>query len=84
MLIEAGHTCQNLIMAAANLGYEVFPTDMFHDELMARLANLDPETQWPVYLAAVGKWRRASRLPELAGPFFIFFQSSCLTKRIVY
>ena len=54
VLIEAGHTCQNLIMAAANLGYEVFPTDMFHDEQITRLADLDPETQWPVYLAAVG------------------------------
>ena len=42
-------------MAAANLGYEVFPTDMFHDELITTLAGLDPETQWPVYLAAVGK-----------------------------
>lgn len=55
ILIEAGHTCQNLILAAASLGYEVFPTDMFHDELMVKLAGLDPETQWPVYLAAVGK-----------------------------
>jgi len=55
VLIEAGHTCQNLIMAAANLGYDVYPTDMFHDELITTLANLDPETQWPVYLAAVGK-----------------------------
>jgi nitroreductase len=54
IFIEAGHTCQNLIMAAANLGYAVFPTDMFHDEGITRLANLDPETQWPVYLAAVG------------------------------
>jgi SagB-type dehydrogenase family enzyme len=54
-LIEAGHTCQNLILAAAGLGYEVFPTDMFHDELIMKLADLDPETQWPVYLAAVGK-----------------------------
>ncbi len=54
VLIEAGHTCQNLIMAAANLGYTVFPTDMFHDELVTKLAELDPETQYPVYLAAVG------------------------------
>jgi SagB-type dehydrogenase family enzyme len=53
-LIEAGHVCQNLIMAAANLGYQVFPTDMFQDEQMSRLAGLDPDTQWPVYLAAVG------------------------------
>jgi SagB-type dehydrogenase family enzyme len=53
-LIEAGHTCQNLILAASGLGYEVFPTDMFHDDLIMKLADLDPETQWPVYLAAVG------------------------------
>lgn len=53
-LIEAGHTCQNLILAAAGLGYAVFPTDMFHDDLIMKLADLDPETQWPVYLAAVG------------------------------
>jgi|WetSurMetagenome_2_1015567.scaffolds.fasta_scaffold36462_1 SagB-type dehydrogenase family enzyme len=55
VLIEAGHTCQNLIMAAASVGLEVFPIDMFHDELITKLANLDPETQFPVYLAAVGK-----------------------------
>ena len=54
VLIEAGHTCQNLILAAAGLGYEVFPTDMFHDELITKLLGLDPETQWPVYIAAVG------------------------------
>ncbi len=55
VLIEAGHSCQNLILASAGLGYQVFPSDMFHDELIAKLADLDMETQWPVYLAAVGK-----------------------------
>jgi SagB-type dehydrogenase family enzyme len=58
MFIEAGHSCQNLILAAANLGYDVFPADMFHDDLMTKLAGLDPETQHPVYLAAVGKVER--------------------------
>jgi SagB-type dehydrogenase family enzyme len=53
-LIEAGHVCQNLILAAAGLGLQVAPIDLFHDELVTTLANLDPETQWPVYLAAVG------------------------------
>ena len=61
-LIEAGHTCQNLILAAAGLGYSVFATDMFHDDLIARLADLDPETQWPVYLAAVGKVEKSVTL----------------------
>lgn len=55
MFIEAGHSCQNLVLAAANLGYDVFPTDMFHDDLMTKLAGLDPATQHPLYLAAVGK-----------------------------
>jgi SagB-type dehydrogenase family enzyme len=52
--IEAGHSCQNLIIAAANLGYEVYPSDIFHDELIMKLISLDNETGWPVYLASVG------------------------------
>ena len=62
VLIEAGHTCQNLILASANLGLEVYPIDLFHDEMMAKLANLDPENQWPVYLAAVGKVEKSVTL----------------------
>jgi SagB-type dehydrogenase family enzyme len=58
VLIEAGHTCQALIMASACIGCQVHPTDLFHDEMMIQLANLDPETQWPVYVAAVGKVER--------------------------
>jgi SagB-type dehydrogenase family enzyme len=54
VFVEAGHTCQNLIMAAATLGYAVYPIDLFHDEMVAKLLNLDIKTQWPVYLAAVG------------------------------
>jgi SagB-type dehydrogenase family enzyme len=53
-LIEAGHACQNLILAAAGLDLQVAPIDLFHDDLVTKLANLDSETQWPVYLAAVG------------------------------
>jgi SagB-type dehydrogenase family enzyme len=62
VLIEAGHTCQNLIVAAAGLGLDVYPIDLFHDEMMTKLANLDPETQWPVYLAAVGKVEKSVTL----------------------
>ncbi|MCK9592430.1 MAG: SagB/ThcOx family dehydrogenase [Methanoregula sp.] len=58
VLIEAGHTCQALIMAAACIGCRVQPSDLFHDEMMLQLANLDPETQWPLYVAAVGKVER--------------------------
>jgi len=58
VLIEAGHTCQALIMAAACIGYRVQPSDLFHDEMVMQLAHLDPTTQWPVYLATVGKVER--------------------------
>jgi SagB-type dehydrogenase family enzyme len=58
VLIEAGHTCQALIMAAACIGCHIHPIDLFHDELVTKLAGLDPETQWPVYIGAVGKVER--------------------------
>ena len=58
VLIEAGHICQALITAAACYGFEVAPVDLFHDDLIMKLADLDPETQWPVYLAGVGKVER--------------------------
>jgi len=62
VLIEAGHVCQNLILASANLGLDVYPIDLFHDEGIINLANLDPETQWPVYLAAVGNVEKSVTL----------------------
>lgn len=58
VLIEAGHACQALIMASACIGCKVQSSDLFNDERMLLLANLDPETQWPVYMAAVGKVER--------------------------
>jgi SagB-type dehydrogenase family enzyme len=58
VLIEAGHTCQVLIMAAACIGCRVQPTDLFHDEMVTKIVNLDPEVEWPVYLATVGKVER--------------------------
>ncbi|MDD1716342.1 MAG: SagB/ThcOx family dehydrogenase [Methanolinea sp.] len=58
VLIEAGHICQALIMAGACIGCEVHPIDLFHDELVTKIADLDPETQWPVYIGAVGRTER--------------------------
>jgi SagB-type dehydrogenase family enzyme len=58
VFIEAGHTCQALIMAAGSIGYQVVPIDLFHDEMVTQLADLDPETQWPLYIGAVGKTGR--------------------------
>ncbi|MGA2933889.1 MAG: SagB/ThcOx family dehydrogenase [Methanomicrobiales archaeon] len=58
VLIEAGQICQALIFAAACIGSEVHAIDLFHDEYMVKLADLDPDTQWPVYVAAVGQTER--------------------------
>jgi SagB-type dehydrogenase family enzyme len=58
VLIEAGHICQALIMAAGCIGCDVLPIDLFHDEIMMQLADLNPETQWPVYVGAVGRMER--------------------------
>ena len=55
VLLDAGHTCQALIFAAACIGCGARPIDLFHDEYVMNLARLDPETQWPVCLAAIGK-----------------------------
>ena len=55
IFIEAGHICQALIMASACIGCRVHPIDLFRDQMMAQLAGLDPESQWPLYIAAVGR-----------------------------
>jgi SagB-type dehydrogenase family enzyme len=55
VLIEVGHICQALIMASSCIGCRVHPIDLFHDQMMIQLANLNPETQWPLYVGAVGK-----------------------------
>jgi len=55
VLIETGHIGQALMMASASIGCEVHPIDLFHDQMVIQLAELDPETAWPVYIAAVGR-----------------------------
>lgn len=58
VLIEAGHICQALIMASSCIGCDVQPIDLFHDEMMINLVNLDPKSQWPVMVGAVGRRER--------------------------
>ncbi len=58
VFIEAGHICQALIMASACIKCAVHPIDLFHDPMMVQLAGLDPESQWPLYVAAVGRRER--------------------------
>ncbi|MFA5332201.1 MAG: SagB/ThcOx family dehydrogenase [Methanoregula sp.] len=54
IMLEAGHTCQELIMVGSCYGLDVQPVDMFHDDMITQITGIDPETQWAVYLAAVG------------------------------
>lgn len=58
VLIEAGHICQALIMASLCIGCESQPIDLFHDQMMIQLAQLDPRTQWPLLVAGVGRRER--------------------------
>lgn len=55
MLIDAGHVCQALQFAAASIGFKARSFDLFHDEAIGEMAELDPETEWPLCLASVGK-----------------------------
>jgi len=58
VLLETGHICQALMMASACIGCDVHPIDLFHDQMVIQLADLEPETQWPIYIAAVGRLER--------------------------
>lgn len=55
VLIEAGHVCQALVMASASIDYKVHPIDLFHDQMVTQLIGNDPNSEWPLYIAAVGK-----------------------------
>ncbi|WML67911.1 MAG: hypothetical protein METHP_01479 [Methanoregula sp. SKADARSKE-2] len=58
VFIEAGHSCQALIMASSVIGCAVHPLDLFHDAMVSQLTGIDNETEFPVYIAAVGRVER--------------------------
>jgi SagB-type dehydrogenase family enzyme len=53
--LDAGHTCQNLYLAAQSVGSGACAIAAFSDEEMNRLLELDGESQFVIYLATVGK-----------------------------
>jgi len=53
--LDAGHVCQNLYLAAENIGAGVCAIAAFHDELFSQILKIDGENQFVVYLASVGK-----------------------------
>jgi SagB-type dehydrogenase family enzyme len=55
MLIDAGHICQNLYLAAAALGLGVCAVGAYDQAAMDALLELDGQDEYVVYLAPVGK-----------------------------
>ncbi len=55
ILLDAGHICQNLIMAAEATGNGACPVAAFYDDEVNKLLKLDPEEEMVIYAAAVGK-----------------------------
>ncbi len=54
LFLDAGHICQNLMLAATALGLGVCPVGAFFDEEVERLVQVDGREEVALYLAAVG------------------------------
>jgi len=52
--MDAGHICQNLLLAAEALGRKACPVAAFFDDELNRILGLDGEEETVLYLAAVG------------------------------
>jgi len=55
ILLDAGHVCQNLYLAAEGLGCGVCAIAAFDDDLLNRELGLDGVDQFVVYAASLGK-----------------------------
>ncbi|MDD1705688.1 MAG: SagB/ThcOx family dehydrogenase [Methanoregulaceae archaeon] len=53
--LDAGHVCQNLYLAADQVGCGTCAIGAFDDELMAELLGLDIREEFVIYCAAIGK-----------------------------
>lgn len=54
ILLDAGHICQNLLLAAEALGHSACPVAAFFDEEMNKLLSLDRNEESVIYMAATG------------------------------
>jgi SagB-type dehydrogenase family enzyme len=54
LFLDAGHICQNLMLAATALNLGVCPVGAFFDEEVERIAQVDESEEVALYLAAVG------------------------------
>ncbi len=55
IFLDAGHICQNLLLATTALGLGACPIGAFYDEEIDRLLGVDSHTEMTIYLAAVGR-----------------------------
>ncbi len=55
MLLDAGHVCQNLYLAAEGLGCGVCGLAAFEDDLLNQALNLDGERCFVMYAATLGR-----------------------------
>jgi SagB-type dehydrogenase family enzyme len=55
LLLDAGHVCQNLYLAAENISSGVCAIAAYHDAMFNELLGLDGENQFVIYLGTVGK-----------------------------
>jgi len=54
LFLDAGHICQNLMLAATALNLGVCPVGAFFDEEVERIVGVDEAEEVALYLAAVG------------------------------
>jgi SagB-type dehydrogenase family enzyme len=54
VMMDAGHICQNLLLAAEGLKLGACPVAAFYDDQLNRLLGLDGQEESVIYLAAVG------------------------------
>jgi SagB-type dehydrogenase family enzyme len=55
LFMDAGHTCQNLYLAAESIGCGACAVAAYDDDSLNALFNLDGRKQFVIYMAAVGK-----------------------------
>ncbi len=53
--LDAGHVCQNLALAAEQIGGGICPIAAFYDDEFSRVLGIDGENQFVIYLASMGK-----------------------------
>lgn len=55
LLLDAGHVCQNLYLAAEAVDCGVCAIASYHDDELNRILGLDGKNLWVIYMASLGK-----------------------------